>query len=88
MNELNNSLRQSPSLHIQAIWPAFITLYSYIHRVEYKVLTSQSVFKNMQNNTGVAPIIQVTQVHNKNSNIQAWSLNVIKVIFHNIRNCS
>ena len=38
-------------------------------------------------NVGVAPITQVTQVRNKNSNIQGRSLNVIKVIFHTIRNC-
>ena len=37
---------------------------------------------------GVAPITQVTHMHNKKSNIQGRSLNVIKVIFHTIRNCS
>ena len=36
----------------------------------------------------VAPITQVTQVHNKNSAIYGRSLNVIKVIFHTMRNCS
>ena len=34
---------------------------------------------------GVAPITQVTHMHNKNSNIQERSLNVIKVIFHTLR---
>ena len=37
---------------------------------------------------GVAPITQVRHVHNKISNIQGRSLNVIKVIFHTMRNCS
>ena len=39
---------------------------------------------------GVEPIMQVTHSHmvNKNSNIQGRSLNVIKVIFNTIRNCS
>ena len=37
---------------------------------------------------GVATIAQVMHVGNKNSNIQGRSLNVIKVIFHTIRNCS
>ena len=36
---------------------------------------------------GVAPITQVTHVRIKISNIQG-SLNVIKVIFHTIKNCS
>ena len=36
---------------------------------------------------GVAPIWLVTHVHNKNNYIQR-SLNVIKLIFHTIRNCS
>ena len=36
---------------------------------------------------GVAPITHVMHVRNKNSNIQG-SLNVIKVIFHTIKNCS
>ena len=39
-------------------------------------------------NIGVALIKQVTHVHNKNSNIQGRPLNVIKVIFHTITNCS
>ena len=30
----------------------------------------------------------VMQVHNKNSNIEGRSPNVVKVIFHNIRHCS
>ena len=37
---------------------------------------------------GLVPITQDTYVHNKNSNVQGRSLNVIKVIFHAIRNCS
>ena len=37
---------------------------------------------------GVAPITHVTHVRDKNSNIQGRSLNVIKVIFHTIRDCS
>ena len=37
---------------------------------------------------GVATITQVTHVRNKNSNIQGRSLNVIKVSFHTIMNCS
>ena len=37
---------------------------------------------------GVAPITQVRHMRNENSNIQGRSLNVIKVIFHSIRNCS
>ena len=37
---------------------------------------------------GVVSITQVTQMRNKNSNIQGRSLNVIKVIFHTIRKCS
>ena len=37
---------------------------------------------------GIAPITQITHMHNKNSNIQGRSLNVIKVIFHTIRNSS
>ena len=36
----------------------------------------------------VAPIMQYTQVHNKNSNTQGSSPNVVKVIFHTLRNCS
>ena len=36
---------------------------------------------------GVALITQATHVLNKNSNIQGRSLNVIKLIFHTIRNC-
>ena len=36
----------------------------------------------------VAPITQVTQVRNKNSAIHGRSLNVIKGIFHAMRNCS
>ena len=39
-------------------------------------------------NIGVAPITQVTHVRYKNSNIQGRSFNVIKVIFHTMRNCS
>ena len=35
---------------------------------------------------GVAPITQVTHVRNKDSKIQGRSLNVIKVIFHTIKN--
>ena len=35
----------------------------------------------------VAPIMQVTHMRNKNSNIQG-SFNVLKVIFHTIRNYS
>ena len=35
---------------------------------------------------GVAPITLVKHVRNKISNIQGRSLNVIKVIFHTIRN--
>ena len=35
---------------------------------------------------GVAPITLVRHVRNKISNIQGRSLNVIKVIFHTIRN--
>ena len=35
---------------------------------------------------GVAPITHPTC--NTNSNIQGWSLNVVKVIFHTLRNCS
>ena len=37
---------------------------------------------------GVVPITQVTHVHNKNSNNQGRSPNVVKVIFHTIRNYS
>ena len=37
---------------------------------------------------GVASITQVMHVHNKNSNIQGKSLNVIQVIFRTIRNYS
>ena len=37
---------------------------------------------------GVAPIKQVTHMRNKNSNNQGRSPNVVKVIFHTIRNCS
>ena len=38
---------------------------------------------------GVAPITQVTHVRNKkNSNTQWSSPNVVKVIFHTLRNCS
>ena len=36
---------------------------------------------------GVAPFA-VTHVRNKNSNIQGKSPNVVKVIYHTIRNCS
>ena len=36
---------------------------------------------------GVAPIMQYMLVHNKNSNTQGSSPNVVKVIFHTIRNC-
>ena len=39
-------------------------------------------------NFGIAPITLVINVHNKNSNIQGRSLNVIKMIFYTIRNCS
>ena len=37
---------------------------------------------------GEAPIMQVTQVHDKNSIIQGRSPNVVKVIFLTISNCS
>ena len=37
---------------------------------------------------GVAHITQVTYVRNKSSNIRGRSLNVIKAIFHIIRNWS
>ena len=37
---------------------------------------------------GLAPIRQVTHMHIKSSNIKGRSLNVIKVIFDSIRNCS
>ena len=37
---------------------------------------------------GVAHIMQVTHMGNKNSNIQGRSLNVIKETYHTIRNCS
>ena len=35
----------------------------------------------------VAPFTQATHVRTKNSDIQGRSLNVIKVIFHTVRNC-
>ena len=41
---------------------------------------------NVASYIGVAP--PVTQVRNKNSNIQGRSSDVVKVIFHRIRNCS
>ena len=37
---------------------------------------------------GIAPITQVTHMHDKNSNNQGRSPNVVKVIFRTIRNCS
>ena len=37
---------------------------------------------------GVVPIMQYTHVRNKNSNTQGSSPNVVKVIFHTLRNCS
>ena len=37
---------------------------------------------------GVAPFTQPTHVRDKNSNIQGRSPNVVKVIFHTLRNCS
>ena len=37
---------------------------------------------------GVAPITQYTYMRNKNSSTQGSSPNVVKVIFHTIRNCS
>ena len=42
--------------------------------------------RHEEKNIGVAPITQVMHVRNKNSNIHGRSLNVIKVIFHTIRN--
>ena len=39
-------------------------------------------------NIGVATITQVTHLCNKNSNIKGRSLDVVKVIFYTIRNCS
>ena len=39
-------------------------------------------------NIGVAPITQYTHVRNKNSNTQGSSPNVVKVVFHTLRNCS
>ena len=47
---------------------------------ETKKMTLNSQIDKL--NIGVAPITQVTQVRNKNSNIQGRSLYVIKVIFH------
>ena len=46
------------------------------------------VLQSTMLNIGIAPITQVTHMHNKNSNIQGRSPNVIKVLFHTIRNCS
>ena len=37
---------------------------------------------------GVASIMQYMYMHNKNSNTQGSSPNVVKVIFHTTRNCS
>ena len=37
---------------------------------------------------GVAPIMQYKHVRNKNSNPQGSLLNVVKVIFHTLTNCS
>ena len=37
---------------------------------------------------GVAPIMQYTQVHNKNDNTQGNSPNVVKLRFHTLGNCS
>ena len=37
---------------------------------------------------GVAPIMQYRHVRHKNSNTQGSSPNVVKVIFHALRNCS
>ena len=37
---------------------------------------------------GVGPITQYMHMHNKNSNTQGSSPNVVKVIFHTLRNCS
>ena len=44
--------------------------------------------KDQTYNMCVAPIIQVMHMYNKNSNNQGRSPNVVKVIFHIIRNCS
>ena len=45
------------------------------------------LYPDDNDNIGVAPITQATHVRNEKSNIQGRSLNVIKVIFHTIRNC-
>ena len=54
----------------------------------YVSVSSRGWGDKFQNLIGIAPIRQVTHVRNKNSNIQGRSLNVIKVIFHTISNCS
>ena len=48
------------------------------------------MYKQLQYLTkiGVAPITQCTHVCSKNSHIQGRSHNVVKVIYHTIKNCS
>ena len=47
-----------------------------------------SPYGGYRGSIGVAPVMQYTQVHNKKSNTQWSSPNVVKVIFHTLRNCS
>ena len=53
-----------------------------------QLLTIESLLDHVLIIIGVAPNYAVTHVRNKNSNIQRRSPNVVKVIFHTIRNCS
>ena len=61
---------------------------TYVLTLYQAKLQDASCFENSVDPICVVPIRQATQVHNKNSNIQERSINVIKVIFHTIRNCS
>ena len=46
------------------------------------------IFQNWRLFSGVGPILQYSHVRYINSNTQQTLPNVVKVIFHNLRNCS
>ena len=71
-------------LYISQTWHHVIDVIFLFKRFEHKNV----IFWSNGLNIGVAPIMQVTHVANKNSNSQGRSLNVMKVIFHAIRDCS
>ena len=56
--------------------------------LSYDGIMNKSHVPTIELHIGIAPITQYTHMRNKNSNTQGSSPNVVKVIFHTLRNCS